>query len=179
VTLRFANVLTSGGNNGPEPDDPLRCGPMGGAKRKSHHTVSPREAVHSHDATIDYRMMRRAFLARVRGGDVSLREACDAERDLVHAAVRHGIARRTPCPICGGASLRNVTYLFGPRLPRSGRCITNAAELRNVDRRPERFVAYTVEVCTRCEWHHLLAAVPRGGARPRRRRARRRVHTAR
>lgn len=152
---------------------------MGSIKRTSQHTVSSREAVHCHDATIDYRMMRRAFLARVRGGDVSLREACDAERDLVRAAVHHGTARRTPCPICSGVSLRNVTYLFGPRLPRSGRCITNAAELRSVDRRPERFVAYTVEVCTRCEWHHLLTAVPHGGARPRRRRTQRRVHTAR
>jgi len=121
------------------------------------------------DAAIDYRMMRRAFIERVRAGDVSLRDACDAERDLVRAGRHYGTPRRSACPICSRESLRNVTYLFGPRLPKSGRCITSADELRSFDRRPEHYTAYTVEVCLECEWHHLLASVPRGGSSPRRR----------
>jgi hypothetical protein len=129
-----------------------------------------RTARTSRDATIDYRMVRRAFIERVRNGDVSLREACDAERDLLRAARHYGTARRTPCPLCARDSLRNVTYLFGPRLPKSGRCITSNSELRDFDRRTEHYTAYTVEVCTECEWHHLLTAVPHGGARPRVRR---------
>ena len=129
-----------------------------------------RTARRTRDATIDYRMVRRAFIERVRDGEVSLREACDAERDLLRAAKHYGTPRRTPCPLCAKASLRNVTYLFGPRLPKSGRCITTSAELRDFDRRTEHYTAYTVEVCTECEWHHLLTAVPHGGARPRVRR---------
>lgn len=120
-------------------------------------------------AAIDFRMLRRAFLERVRVGDVSLREACDAERDLVRAGVRHGTVRRSPCPLCARQTLRNVTYLFGPRLPKSGRCITSSDELRSYACRPEHYTSYTVEVCTSCEWHHLLTASPCGGVRPRKR----------
>ena len=129
-----------------------------------------RAARRTRDATIDYRMVRRAFIERVHAGDVSLREACDAERDLLRAAKHYGTSRRTPCPLCAKESLRNVTYLFGPRLPKSGRCITSSAELRDFDRRTEHYTAYIVEVCLECEWHHLLRAVPQGGARPRVRR---------
>jgi hypothetical protein len=129
-----------------------------------------RAARRSRDATIDYRMVRRAFIERVRSGDVSIREACDAERDLVRAAKHYGAPRRAACPVCAKTTLRNVTYLFGPRLPKSGRCIASSAELREFDRRTENYMAYTVEVCTECEWHHLLTAVPYGGARPRIRR---------
>lgn len=126
-----------------------------------------RPALVARDAAIDYRMMRRAFIERVRAGDVSLRDACDAERDLVRAGRHYGTVRRTPCPICAQGSLRNVTYLFGPRLPRSGRCITSGDELRAFDRKAEHYTSYVVEVCLSCEWHHLLASAPHGGARPR------------
>jgi len=125
----------------------------------------------SRGATIDFRMMRRAMIDSVRAGDVPLHDACDAHRDLVRAGRHYGRPRNTPCPMCATPSLRNVTYLFGPRLPKSGRCITSGDELRAVDRRPEHFAAYTVEVCVACKWHHLLTAAPRGGARPRKRRA--------
>lgn len=127
------------------------------------------------DAAIDYRMMRRAYIERVRSGDVALRDACDAERDLVRAGRHYGTPRRSACPICSRESLRNVTYLFGPRLPKSGRCITSADELRSFDQRPEQYTAYTVEVCLACEWHHLLASSPRGGCSPRRRKRTRRT----
>lgn len=134
-----------------------------------------RTIVQSLDAAIDYRMLRRSFLERVRSGDVSIREACDAERDLVRAGRHYGTLRKTPCPICGGNSLRNVTYLFGPRLPKSGRCMTSGDELRGYDRRPEHYVSYVVEVCIACEWHHLLASTPRGGKRTQPRKRARRV----
>lgn len=94
-----------------------------------------------------------------------MREACDAERDLVRAGVHYGTTRKSPCPLCARRTLRNVTYLFGPRLPKSGRCITSPAELRSYERRSEQYTAYTVEVCTTCEWHHLLTATPCGGAK--------------
>jgi hypothetical protein len=114
-------------------------------------------------ATIDYRMVRRDYLRRVRSGDVSLRDACDAPRDLVHAAVRFGTPRRSACPLCARVSLHNVVYLFGPRLARSGRCVTDPAELLRYDARAEHYTSYVVEVCVACEWHHLLRACPHGG----------------
>lgn len=114
-------------------------------------------------ATIDYRMMRRDYLRRVRSGDVPLRDACDAPRDLLFAAVRFGTPRRGVCPLCARRSLHNVMYLFGPRLPKSGRCVADQAELRGYDARAEHYTSYEVEVCVSCEWNHLLRARPHGG----------------
>lgn len=119
----------------------------------------------SHDALIDFRMMRRAYLARVHTGDVPRHDACDASVDLVFAAQHHGVPRRTACPVCGQHELRNVTYLFGPRLPRAGKCVTSARQLHEVDVRSEHFTGYVVEVCLSCRWNHLLSATPYGGRR--------------
>ncbi len=119
------------------------------------------------DATIDFRMLRRTYVERVRAGDVPRHDACDASIDLVRAAHHYGVARRAACPLCTANELRNVTYLFGPRLPKSGRCITSARSLRAFAARPEQFTAYTVEVCLACHWNHVLAAAPCGGRRSR------------
>lgn len=130
-------------------------------------------------ATIDFRMMRRAYVERVRVGDVPRHDACDASVDLVRAAHHFGVARRTACPLCVEQQLRNVTYLFGPRLPRSGKCVTSAQSLREFNSRPEQFTAYTVEVCMSCRWNHVLSAAPCGGRRVRTRVATARATTAR
>ena len=118
-------------------------------------------------ATIDFRMLRRAYVERVRAGDVPRHDACDASIDLVRAAHHYGVARWAVCPLCAANELRNVTYLFGPRLPKSGRCITSARSLRTLAARPEQFTAYTVEVCLACQWNHVLEAAPCGGRRSR------------
>ena len=43
-----------------------------------------------------------------------------------------------------------VSYVFGPRLPAHGRCITSKAELRALAKRPGEFACYVVEVCPAC-----------------------------
>lgn len=48
-----------------------------------------------------------------------------------------------------------VTYVFGPRLPSHGRCITKRSELRAISKRRGEFAAYVVEVCPECAWNHL------------------------
>ncbi|MGA1031925.1 MAG: DUF5318 family protein [Ilumatobacteraceae bacterium] len=119
----------------------------------------------SRDATIDFRMMRRAYLARVHSGDVPRHDACDASNDLVFAARQFGVQRRSACPLCGQHELRNVTYLFGPRLPKAGKCVTSARQLHEANTRTECFTGYAVEVCLSCGWNHLLSATPYGGRR--------------
>lgn len=118
-------------------------------------------------AVIDFRMLRRAYLDRVLCGAVPRHDACDANIDLRRAAQHYGVARRTACPVCAQHELRNVTYLFGPRLPKSGKCVTSPRVLRDADTRPELFTAYTVEVCLACQWNHVLSASPYGGRRTR------------
>ena len=44
-------------------------------------------------ATIDFRILRRAYVERVRAGDVPRHDACDAGIDLVRAAHHYGVAR--------------------------------------------------------------------------------------
>ena len=48
-----------------------------------------------------------------------------------------------------------VSYVFGPRLPSHGRCITSAKELKSLARRAGEFSCYVVEVCPSCTWNHL------------------------
>lgn len=104
--------------------------------RSNPTTVSPvtKRVRVVRDATIDFRMMRRAYLARVHAGDVPRHDACDASVDLVFAAKHHGVQRRVACPVCSQHELRNVTYLFGPRLPKAGKCVTSSPCHRAVTR---------------------------------------------
>ena len=62
-----------------------------------------------------------------------------------------------------------VTYVFGPRLPPYGRCVTSSRELATLNRRADQLAAYVVEACPGCSWHHLLRMLPVGGAKARRR----------
>ena len=65
------------------------------------------------------------------------------------------------------AQLRLVTYVFGPRLPAHGRCVSSAEELAKLNARSDELTAYVVEACTECRWHHLLRVLPVGGPRRR------------
>ena len=48
-----------------------------------------------------------------------------------------------------------VTYVFGPRMPASGRCVTTKKELAALSRDNGDLAAYVVEVCPSCKWNHL------------------------
>ncbi len=48
-----------------------------------------------------------------------------------------------------------VSYVFGPRLPAFGRCITSKKELTAIAKRSGEFSCYVVEVCPSCSWNHL------------------------
>ena len=61
-----------------------------------------------------------------------------------------------PCPICDEADLVLVTYVFGPRLPAGGRCMSKKNELAAVAKRSGTFTGYVVEVCISCWWNHLM-----------------------
>ena len=83
---------------------------------------------------------------------------------LIRAAKNVGTEASTPCPICDEDQLRLVTYVFGPRLPAHGKCVTTAKELRALDRRNDELSAYLVEACVACHWHHLRSVLPVGGS---------------
>lgn len=104
---------------------------------------------------IDYRLARRARINDFRKGRLARHEVCDAQVELLRNAVHCSEPTRRRCPICEDRPLVEVTYVFGPRLPASGRCITSKAELARLAARSSPYAAYAVEVCTGCRWNHL------------------------
>ena len=105
---------------------------------------------------IDYRLERQRVLAAYRCGAQSELSVCDAQLELRRNAEHCGSPTDEPCPICGDEELRHVTYVFGPRLPASGRCITSPTELARLAKRKAPYNAYVVEVCIDCGWNHLV-----------------------
>ncbi len=113
-------------------------------------------------ALVDHRLTRQHLINEYRRGRLSQDQVCDAHPELIRAAKNVGTALATPCPICAADELRLVTYVFGPRLPAHGRCVSTAKEMRQLDRRRDELTAYVVEACTACRWHHLRTVVPVG-----------------
>jgi hypothetical protein len=120
---------------------------------------SPSEARHGASAgtpgEIDYRLTRQAVVSEYRKGRIARHEVCDAHPELRRVAVAHGASTTRPCPICEENDLVLVTFVFGPRLPAHGRCVTKKGELAGYTKRRGNFAAYVIEVCTGCWWNHL------------------------
>jgi hypothetical protein len=104
---------------------------------------------------IDYRLARQALISEYRKGRLAQHEVCDAHPELIRNAKFCSEPSRLPCPICDEQNLVLVTYVFGPRLPASGLCITSKNEMKTLSKRSGQFAAYVVEVCTNCSWNHL------------------------
>ena len=107
-------------------------------------------------STVDYRLVRAHALHRLKSGVRMADDVCDAHPELVRAGREVGTAAAEPCPVCQGDGLALVSYVFGPRLPAHGRCISYPAEIAKLARRKGRFTCYEVEVCPDCRWNHLL-----------------------
>ena len=114
---------------------------------------------------IDYRLIRRHTVEEFHRGRLSRIDVCDAQGELMRAAVNCGRPSRETCPICEEDQVVLVTFVFGPRLPAHGRCVTSAKELDKLGRRANELAGYVVEVCPSCAWNHLLRSFPVGGRR--------------
>ncbi|MDQ6696388.1 MAG: DUF5318 domain-containing protein [Actinomycetota bacterium] len=115
---------------------------------------------------IDYRLARQSVLSEFRKGRIARHEVCDAHPELVRASRECGEPTSQPCPICENADLVHVSYVFGPRLPAHGRCITRRSELRAIAKRSGEFACYVIEVCPACSWNHMVRSYllqPAGG----------------
>ncbi len=113
-------------------------------------------AIQRRPGEIDYRLERQRILAAYRSGAQTTLQVCDAQDELVRNAAHCGAPVSEPCPVCDGSPLVHVTYVFGARLPSSGRCMTSVAEMQRLARRRAPYTAYVVEVCTACRWNHLV-----------------------
>ena len=121
------------------------------------------EAAAGGGAGIDYRLAREATLTAWRDGDVATSQICDAQRELRRNAEFCGNPIGSPCPVCEEPTLVEVTYVFGPRLPKHGRCVTSDKEMARLAARKTSSQGYVVEVCTDCGWNHLTRSRAIGG----------------
>ena len=104
---------------------------------------------------IDYRLARQSVLSEFRKGRLGRHEVCDAHPELVRAARECGDPTSQKCPVCEKENVVLVRYVFGPRLPAFGRCITSRRELQRFAKQRGPFSCYVVEVCPACSWNHL------------------------
>lgn len=104
---------------------------------------------------IDHRLARRRLLREFRTGRIGRNDLCDAHPELVRAARNVGDRTSIRCPVCERDDVVLVTYVFGPRLPAFGRCVTTRSELQAITERAGEFTGYVVEVCPTCHWNHL------------------------
>jgi hypothetical protein len=132
-----------------------------GAPSTGSGTFGARALRGSH-GVVDHRLARRHLINEFRRGRLRQDQICDAHPELIRAARNVGSAASMSCPICAEAQLRLVTYVFGPRLPAHGRCVSTADELAKLNARPDELTAYVVEACVGCRWHHLLRVLPVG-----------------
>jgi hypothetical protein len=125
-----------------------------------------RGAPSSGPGEIDYRLARQSVISEFRKGRLAQHEVCDAHPELRRAARECSEPTAQVCPICEDDDLVHVTYVFGPRLPAHGRCITSRAELRKMAQKRGEFAAYVIEVCPGCSWNHLARSFVLPSARP-------------
>ena len=128
--------------------------------------AAPRaERAASIPAAVDYRLARAATLRSWKKGQIGRDEVCDAQRELRRNAEFCGQPTGRVCPVCDREGVVEVTYVFGSRLPKHGRCITTRAEIQRLQQRVNPVTGYVVEVCTGCAWNHLVRQFTLGGRR--------------
>lgn len=107
---------------------------------------------------VDYRLARNMVVTEYRKGHLSRLDVCDAHPELLRAAADAGTELDEECPICEESKVRLVSYVFGPRLPASGRCVANKKELAKLSALGKDLACYVIEVCAACSWNHLAQA---------------------
>ena len=122
-------------------------------------------------AVVEFGLVRHALLAKIAAGVLRATDVCDAHPELLRAATHIGRSTKEACPVCDASPTKEVTYVFGAKLPPGGTCPATKAELNRLLRREEPVQAYSVEVCTSCKFHHLIRRYPGGGELPRRKRS--------
>ena len=104
---------------------------------------------------VDHRLARRHVVNEVKRGRLGRSDVCDAHPELLRAARCVGQSSDVVCPICEDATVRYVTYAFGPRMPAHGKLVETEKELARLDRGTAELQGYTVEACPACGWNHL------------------------
>ncbi len=115
-------------------------------------TAAPRPG----PGVIDYSLQRRALLREVYAGRLGISEVCDASPYLKSAARFHGESTELRCPICRREFVTYVHYIYGDQLKHSAGQARKRSELAVLADTFGEFQVFVVEVCTSCNWNHLV-----------------------
>lgn len=130
-------------------------------------------AVFTQRQLVDYALRRRAVLADLRAGRVTVAQVCDADPYLLRAAAFHGSPGRHPCPVCRKEQVTEVSWVYGESLGRASGSARAEDEIAGLAAATEEFSVHVVEVCRTCSWNHLVRSYTTGRPpRPKARRAR-------
>lgn len=125
--------------------------------RPQRQAVSaPKHASRHGAGAIDYSLKRRALLREVYEGRIGRGDVCDASAYLKNAARFHGESTETRCPICRRHFVTYVHYIYGDQLKHSAGQARRRAELAALADTFAEFQVFVVEVCTGCDWNHLV-----------------------
>ncbi|HEV2361178.1 MAG TPA: DUF5318 family protein, partial [Acidimicrobiales bacterium] len=83
---------------------------------------------------VEYRLQRDGIIREFQRGRLSRLDVCDAQPELLRVARNFGAETPTDCPICEGARLVHVSFVFGPRLPASGRVVESPSDMAKISR---------------------------------------------
>ena len=114
-------------------------------------------------ADVEYRLARQTVIDYWKNGEIERENLCDAQPMLKRNAIHCGVLIGESCPICESGEIYYVTYVFGPRLPAHGRCISTKGEHQRLNDRKSQLSAYVIEVCPDCGWNHLVRIASLGG----------------
>lgn len=128
--------------------------------------------------TVSHDLDRRRALRSLRRGDTARARLCDADRALRSSAEVLGVRVDRPCPVCGGADLRESYWVHGAPMGQKSGTARSLSEIRGIlatlfsegvgqsgTDRPgtgpvgaagSGVAVHTVEVCGRCGWNYLI-----------------------
>ncbi|MDY6794871.1 MAG: DUF5318 family protein [Actinomycetota bacterium] len=110
--------------------------------------------------TVDYTLRKRSTLRDYHIGRLSYWEVCDAHPEINRIARNVGEITAVVCPVCHKEHLRLLNFVYGKELDRdNGRVFSTAAIFNGLRERYSCFTCYVVEVCTGCNWNHLVRSI--------------------
>jgi len=116
--------------------------------------------VKSKATCVDYTLRKRSVLRDYRCGRLSAYDVCDAHPEMRRIAVNVGEDTTSMCPVCKREHLRLLNFVFGSELDRdNGRVFPSSAIFDGLREEYREFTCYVVEVCTGCNWNHLVRSI--------------------
>ena len=110
--------------------------------------------------SVDYTLRKRSVLQDFRTGRISRWEVCDAHPEISRIARNVGEETRIICPVYRREKLRLLNFVYGKELNyENGRVFPTRTIFNGLRERYPDFTCYVVEVCTNCNWNHLVRSI--------------------